>query len=293
MEITGYNPISNISLSAPGNRSEITEQTDPSNTEAAEEIQNPGVAVDEENPDINIGTDSKPRGVIRLLQAGHFKGVADVRLRINFHEEITALEQAQAARVAEEGISSLMDSINGEIGGFLQTAEIDEETAAAVSEAAEILNASFSEMSENLGADYAGANNLISSLQAGYDDFISTVNAGAVEQPEEDTGETEKIITTQENEIVPAENNEISDPEEEPPAEEPLSPLEQFLAGLTENFSAGLDELQMSLMEVNVLPELSEPNGNGKAYEKFVSIYNALTEPETESVPSSLEDITA
>jgi hypothetical protein len=26
--------------------------------------------------------------VIRLLQAGHFKGVADVRLRINFHEEL-------------------------------------------------------------------------------------------------------------------------------------------------------------------------------------------------------------
>ena len=35
------------------------------------------------------------KGVLRLLQEGHFKGVSDVRLRINFHDEISAMESEQ------------------------------------------------------------------------------------------------------------------------------------------------------------------------------------------------------
>jgi len=35
------------------------------------------------------------RGVIRLLREGHFKGVADVRLRINFIEELAGGELAE------------------------------------------------------------------------------------------------------------------------------------------------------------------------------------------------------
>ncbi len=38
-----------------------------------------------------VQDDEKVKGVIRLLQEGHFKGVADVRLRINFFDELTAL----------------------------------------------------------------------------------------------------------------------------------------------------------------------------------------------------------
>ena len=36
--------------------------------------------------------ETKVRGVIRLLQQGHFKGVADVRLRINFFDELSAID---------------------------------------------------------------------------------------------------------------------------------------------------------------------------------------------------------
>ena len=35
------------------------------------------------------------RGVLRLLQEGHFKGVADLRLRINFAEELAGIELAE------------------------------------------------------------------------------------------------------------------------------------------------------------------------------------------------------
>jgi len=33
-------------------------------------------------------TQQEPKGVLRLLAAGHFKGVADVRLRINFADQL-------------------------------------------------------------------------------------------------------------------------------------------------------------------------------------------------------------
>lgn len=39
------------------------------------------------------------RGVIRNLMAGHFQGVADVRLRINFHDELQALTSPPDAGV--------------------------------------------------------------------------------------------------------------------------------------------------------------------------------------------------
>ncbi len=45
----------------------------------------------------SVKADKVP-GVIRLLEAGHFKGVADVRLRINFHDQ---LEQRAADKAAD------------------------------------------------------------------------------------------------------------------------------------------------------------------------------------------------
>ncbi len=43
-----------------------------------------------EPPAPHSTTDEKVRGVIRLLQDGHFKGVADVRLRLNNFDELSA-----------------------------------------------------------------------------------------------------------------------------------------------------------------------------------------------------------
>ena len=55
------------------------------------EIDEPPV-VDEPAPEEEA---REARGVIRLLQEGHFKGVADVRLRINFFEELAGAELAE------------------------------------------------------------------------------------------------------------------------------------------------------------------------------------------------------
>ena len=61
----------------------------------------PTAQIDEPSPtepqsDIQNTDDTEDgKGVLRLLQEGHFKGVSDVRLRINFFEKLNAIEAAK------------------------------------------------------------------------------------------------------------------------------------------------------------------------------------------------------
>lgn len=59
-------------------------------TKSQAQIEEPVVA---EEPEPTEGEETQEaRGVLRLLQEGHFKGVADLRLRINFAEELAGVE---------------------------------------------------------------------------------------------------------------------------------------------------------------------------------------------------------
>ena len=63
-------------------------------------------------------TTGRANGVLRLLESGHFKGVADVRLRINFHEQLSpqaaAADPAEGKGVAYEKFLSIYDKLRGE-----------------------------------------------------------------------------------------------------------------------------------------------------------------------------------
>jgi hypothetical protein len=59
------------------------------------------------------------RGVIRLLQEGHFKGVSDVRLRINFHDELAGIESAEMQVVTEDNIDNVLESVASIVDSFL------------------------------------------------------------------------------------------------------------------------------------------------------------------------------
>ena len=55
--------------------------------------------------------EDSPRGVIRLLLEGHFKGVADVRLRINFQDELADAGFQEAGPVVTEQVASLLEAV--------------------------------------------------------------------------------------------------------------------------------------------------------------------------------------
>lgn len=69
----------------------------------------------------------RAKGVLSLLEAGHFKGVAAVRLQINFFDELTARAATRAADAAQTGANDLVDSLSAvaksELSSFADTPE--------------------------------------------------------------------------------------------------------------------------------------------------------------------------
>ncbi|MBC8468953.1 MAG: hypothetical protein H8D56_05730 [Planctomycetes bacterium] len=71
-------------------------------------------------------------------------------------------------------------------------------------------------------------------------------------------------------------------------------PWKTFLDNLQSAFTAASDELTKAVTDLTILPELSEPNGNGVAYEKFLAIYNdlrGLNTPATEQPVNEPVDV--
>jgi hypothetical protein len=275
MEITSVN---SCLPPQPEARKELAEENTPveNNIEVPSDQEAPAEVVTVTE---NAGDDAK--GVLRLLQQGHFKGVADVRLRINFHEQIMALEAEQAAKLTEQKSTELMNSINGEIQAFLESADLNEDLKEPITEASEIFITSATALTdEYLAAGSTDHNSLVTGFNSSFDVFVTSVSNAASGIPE----------STPEDPPVGPESAEGLGGvvEEEPPvAEEEATPvidprlemINQFLANLADLFATGLVDLQTALDDLAVLPDISEPSGNGKAYDKFMAEYDELRNP--------------
>lgn len=169
------------------------------------------------------------KGVIGLLQEGHFKGVSDVRLRINFFDELAGIETAQKQAAAEENVNGILESVGGVVESFLGENELTEEQTAGVSEA--------------------------------HDGFVQAVNAAGDDTTADLNNAFEGFVDLLENLLALA-----PDP----------APWESLIENLQASFTEAMDEFTNELNSVSALPELSEPSGNGVAYEKFLAIYNEM-----------------
>ncbi len=267
MEITSVSNIQTYSASI----------TNTDNTQPTTVQENPVIQETPEEAIINeIEENAEPvetekdagKGVIRNLINGHFKGVADVRLRINFSEQIEALEQAELAKATGSGLSTLSDSINNEINAALGSEEIDEESSILFMSALETFNNEISQLRTNIPQ----SDNLISEIRSSFDNFVLSARP-AVEEPVEPeppiTGET---VLSEEVIIPDAEQPAVDIISEE----EPQFSIDQFLTDLISTFDAELELLETTLANTSVLPEISEPSGNGKAFDKFMAIYNEM-----------------
>jgi hypothetical protein len=280
-------------------RSDETEDND--DIQAVESAEVEEQAVIDEGQEDSEGT----RGVIRLLQEGHFKGVADVRLRINFYDELNALEGEEIAEVLEDAISGVLESVTGAQGPTvtgsetgeaepLDILELQEAFAAAVNEAKEEFSGSQNQSKEELFLDIRGAfDGFVESLWAMYEQAIQSSGQGGPDGGEEEgetivTSEggeegTEELTVTLEGGVdgtggeAVGENSEVTDVGV---TSDVQSGFESYIANLTAAFEAAMDELARRMDEVAVLPELSGPSGNGVAYEKFLEIYNEMYDVE-------------
>jgi hypothetical protein len=262
---------------------------------------------DQVQPESIEGPDGgKVPGVIRLLEAGHFKGVADVRLRINFYDELTARAAGVARSTLDEKSGELVDAVKGGLNELVETLAADEETRQAVTD----LMAQFEEavgsaadgQSSTEGLDPETLAQTLSSffdtLTEGLTELLSAPLDGletppASEVPDEPVdeaaaGSAGTLVNgpTTEPANLPVDGTDddpagipvdgAPDDSTDAPADDLVTPLDDALQLLHDTFNAALEELLASIATAARLPDPSPPTGNGAAYDKFLAIYNDL-----------------
>ena len=197
---------------------------------------------DTQSPDTSSSTaatvSEKSPGVVRLLEEGHFKGVADVRLRINFFEELEAGNAAAAA--LPEGAAALVSDVGAALDALAQSGEVDADGAALVEEAKATFSSAVQGAVDAFTADPAADSaDVLGAFQDAFGSLLESLASleGTTEEGTE-------------------------------------SPLLSYVQDLHTAFEKDFSGLQPSL--VDTLPPLSSPQGNGGAYEKFLAMYQSL-----------------
>lgn len=209
-------------------------------------------------------------GVIGLLQAGHFRGAADVRLRIVHSERLAALQQSQTVSSITENAGELTAALSSIVGDLAAENPVpaEGEGAAPVADPLQVfqegVDAAVAELINANATDIAGFS---LSVQASFAALVEQL--GLNEVPPADT--TPEVAATEEGtgeESVAGVNGDGGE------VVEAAAPRD-YLAELTTAFQTALDDLLGSASE-SVLPPISEPSGNGKAFDKFMAIYESL-----------------
>ena len=211
-------------------------------------------------PEAAAGADKTP-GVVRLLQEGHFKGVADVRLRINFHEQLTAIEQGNVDAAAAEAVPKLAGAVNAKLDELLASGELTEEQTVLVTDA----RAVFTSAMDDLASGGQGRDALIAGVQQAFQGLFESL------QP--------LIPAPAPEEMSPIAELPVEEEGGAPPLAEPETPpesvLQGYLDGIKGAFDSALTEFESAFANTG-LPPLSEASGNGAAYAKFLAMYQAM-----------------
>lgn len=229
----------------------------------------------------NGDEEGRAEGVLRLLEEGHFNGVANVRLRINFFDELAARARSDAAAAATEGAAELSGTVAAKLGEVASGLELDAAAADALgSEFQTAVDESVAAFTSAEGsADTAGLTdalkNAFNSLMVGLREMLAPTTP-PVEDPETTNSIEEPIVAASESGEAPPESE--TPPADAPAQDVPTAPdPEELLNELTSLFEAGLQTLVDSVRAAAILPDPEPPvNGKGGAFEKFLAIYNDL-----------------
>lgn len=134
--------------------------------------------------------DAGPKGVLRLLMAGHFRGVADVRLRINFQDQLAAAEAAAVKPAAGDAVTALSNTINAQVDAVLSSEGLSKDEQSVLTEAQGAFNEAVGSASEAfLGAAGLEGGALKDSLREAFESLTGALGSLLVtevpEQPEE------------------------------------------------------------------------------------------------------------
>ena len=258
----------------------------------------------------------KAPGVVRLLEAGHFRGVADVRLRINFFDELSARRMASAQPVIQGRSRELIETVSGELNQLLDGLAVDElarreidglvgafeaSVQAATGEftgdraidpaaLADAVRSAFDILVERLRELFASpvpepdpqVTPDVAAVAAGKDTFAAPVAAVADQALPVKATDVAALDTATAADPTGAHTptqgvpGHPADPPTDDPVNRPDTTFDDALASLIAAFDAALASLLESIESATQLPDPSPPNGKGVAYDKFLAIYNEL-----------------
>lgn len=239
MEISGISPqVATVVLDAPL----VEGEGDEDDTVEDPIITGDGDEVGEQGDDGDGG-----KGMIEKLLGGHFKGVADARLRIVHQDKLAAIEKEQIDAAVSDGVAGITKAIGEGIEEFLGSDEgaegVSEEQAVAVRESYEVFSAAMSAAGE-LGAEEA-----VVGVESAFSQLVEAIRSLFAVSDEEDGEEEDAVV-----------------PES----------VEDLISGLEESLADGLEQMEAGIEAVDVFGEVSAASGKGGAYDKFMAIYNEL-----------------
>ncbi len=240
-------------------------------------------------PEQEKNNDGETKGVVSLLREGHFKGVADIRLRINFFDEFTEIKSEELMKDAGEKMDGLLESVENNIETLLEFNQLSEEQSAAVKEHLETFTQAMNQQKDSfLNTDRPVMDDLISGLNSSFEEFVDLVTLAlypTTEMPEEGQAPAEEIVTQSDPEnSADEENGGMTEPQ--PSAYSGLD-LQTTIENLRADFTASLQELTDGLNEIKAFHEPLALKNNGKAYDKFLAILNNMSTVETPANDSS------
>ena len=275
---------------------QVTAQPHHNNSQKIQQQKNQGPNKQIEKSALDAESASKQnraRGAMRLLQEGHFKGVAALRLRINFFDQLSDLEQESIQATAQESVDELNLAIKEHIDGLNSKGLVEEET---MPQLAELTDSFANELQNNITVEELDPQQLISSLQQNYYNFRTRLQ-NLLLTPEATSPQKAQVAETnptEENSAAVEQSDEnpspsISVQEMEQPSEEtitsPADTLEesetqaQLFAGLDaldSIFRSQLSNLEERLQDTTLLSVPEQPDNEGAAFQKFLSIYQDM-----------------
>jgi hypothetical protein len=344
MEINGVNPQSAHARQLVKMHSKDQQAVEePDQTPAGEGPSEPAPAAVEQTTE-----DTNDKDTLQLLVQGHFKGVADVRLRINFYNELAAIEAQQLQAVADEQIDGILQSVGSIVGTLLEESVPPPESTLVLlppppspttplpqQPPSPVLLPPPPPPTTPLPQPAPPPVPILAPSSPSDDGVINLVRAITVKitiptnepppPPPPDIAQLQETFTQTVNQLkddfltaeapstgtlvegIQSAFDELVDglesalaPETddtpvvgigadilEPAAASELEPdLQAVIADLRAAFEAAMDGLINGFGEVTILSVVSEPTGNGAAYQKFLDIYNEMRGVDTTDADS-------
>ena len=213
---------------------------------------------------------TRAKGVLRLFGEDHFKGVAAVRLRMNFHAELEqkdAIAQTESARTAatqlQTGMTAILEKTREEIG---------ENSIGTLEEV-------FKQFDQVIG-DSLGDEAAASDIHATAVGAIATLKkelVGLFDEGDTSAPSTPSVIDATQDASVGAARVKVTDATTSAPAAS--SPWLPGLLDEVDQLTTAFENTTSTATQLSGIEGIIAPSGNGVAFEKFVEQYRAQFGP--------------